>query len=426
MEKSVLNSCPLSEFYMSGEKCRQPSYIIGGLLILYLFYYSYRYILQYNSTVTSPTYEDTPLFFQAAKFAFLFVLVVFLFYSLRNSKIYKKDIVPFVLIVLLMCQSLYSFFVTQNIGDLTFILLLSPGLLIILTNERPNIDILDNICLVFLNFSLIYEIIQITLYLATDRLPALAYDTGVFTDVRFGGPWDDPNGFSVLLLFLIPYAFLKFRSVKRFFYVAVLVLCLAITWSLTGIATFCILLAIFFLKFLIKNKKNALRVIIWISFAVFMFLICGIFLYFFAFDKIVDFFNGKIGSIMGHLDSFDLSKVSALTFVGLVPENRDMESGLMLLIMHGGIFHLIFFYALGVMTVSRCKKILKFCEKTDRNRPMFVGMYSYTIGFLIANINLPMSYMFSNLGIYVLFMAICINYERRLKQRNCLIGNVSV
>ena len=51
-------------------------------VVLYLYYYSYRYVLKVNSTGTSPTYGDTPFFLQFAKYAILLFLVcaLFLFY----------------------------------------------------------------------------------------------------------------------------------------------------------------------------------------------------------------------------------------------------------------------------------------------------------------------------------------------------------
>ena len=41
-------------------------YVLAAL-VLFLYYYIYRYVLQYNDDETSPTYSDTPFLFQAAK-----------------------------------------------------------------------------------------------------------------------------------------------------------------------------------------------------------------------------------------------------------------------------------------------------------------------------------------------------------------------
>lgn len=51
------------------------THYVCAALILFLYYYIYRYVLQYNSDDTSPTYSNTPVLFQLAKYLILILLL---------------------------------------------------------------------------------------------------------------------------------------------------------------------------------------------------------------------------------------------------------------------------------------------------------------------------------------------------------------
>lgn len=51
------------------------THYVCAALILFLYYYIYRYVLQYNSDDTSPTYSNTPVLFQLAKYLILVLLM---------------------------------------------------------------------------------------------------------------------------------------------------------------------------------------------------------------------------------------------------------------------------------------------------------------------------------------------------------------
>lgn len=145
-------------------------------------------------------------------------------------------------------------------------------------------------------------------------------------------------------------------------------------------------------------------------------------------DAIFAFIQQKTGSISGHLESFDLSAISPLTLLGISPAPRQMESGAIALIWHGGIIHLLAFYIFGFISIASCCKLIKLIGKQDKNYPLYYAMVCYMGAFMIANLNLPMVYLFSNVGIFALFAAISINnnktYEcalllRRQTERSC-------
>ena len=412
----------------TASKNRKLSNWVAAALILYLFYYSYRYIFKYNAEMTSPTYSDTPLAFQLGKYVLLAIILIGIFFSILNSRIKPVSPVAFLLLILILVQNVYSFVLTRNINDVISLICFCPALLIMSVPDEINVRTIDKIFIFFLHFTIAYEIIQILLYFLIGRLPALGYDTGKIYDVRFGGAWDDPNGFSVLLAFLIPYSFLKFRAVKRFIYVGLLSIFLIMTWSLTGIASFLGICAIILLSKAIHYRNYTTETFIKILIGMLVLMAGIVFIFVWQSDAIFAFIQQKTGSISGHLESFDLSAISPLTLLGISPAPRQMESGAIALIWHGGIIHLLAFYIFGFISIASCCKLIKLIGKQDKNYPLYYAMVCYMGAFMIANLNLPMVYLFSNVGIFALFAAISINnnktYEcalllRRQTERSC-------
>lgn len=102
---------------------------------------------------------------------------------------------------LLIIQNVYIFFVSGDSDAVTMCCCLFLALLIGLSSEETELGAIDRIFSFFLHFSILYECVQIALYFLVGRLPALGYDTGVLTDVRFGGPWMRPMNLPCCLLF---------------------------------------------------------------------------------------------------------------------------------------------------------------------------------------------------------------------------------
>lgn len=399
-----------TNYFCAGFRKKRATFITMLILALYFFYYVYRYILRYNSTDTSPTYNNTPVFLQLLKYVILAVFIAALFLALINSKVYKRKSTVLLLIFMTL-QSVYSLIVARNEDDAVFILCSCPAILILIASEEIDVKRIDKLCEFAMKVAVVYELVQIVLYIVSGRLTALAYDTGVITDVRFGSMWDDPNGFAILLSFFIPYAFCKYRSFKRVIYLALLTLFLILTWSLTGIFAFAAVVFLLFLRRIFLDK-NKMRAIVRISVIVLVLLAVVITVFLLAKGKILYFISSKLGSMQGHLESFDLSRISLFTFLGIAPSNRFVEAGIIGLILHGGIIMLLVFYWWGFKTLSAGRCLLRRENKDGTRYPMYCGMYCYIIGFLIANINLPVIYIFSNMGIYMLFAALLINNSR--------------
>ena len=382
------------------------THYVCAALILFLYYYIYRYVLQYNSDDTSPTYSNTPVLFQLAKYLILILLLAafFVFVLLHFRKDARSGAL-FMAAGLLIIQNVYIFFVSGDSDAVTMCCCLFLALLIGLSSEETELGAIDRIFSFFLHFSILYECVQIALYFLVGRLPALGYDTGNLTDVRFGGPWDAPNEFALLLAFLLPYAALKYKGWRRALYVAVLIVMLILSWSLTGIATILLIAVVVGLKELFLRSKNALHALTACVAGLCALGAFGLVLYFNS-SAIHDFVASKMGSIQGHLDGWDLSGLSVWNLLGLYPDMEFSEVGLIVLLRRGGVLQVLLFYGLGIYCAARAGRFAKLHRGDAVRRRLYTAMQWYLVAFLIASFNLPMMVSFSNLGIFCVFAAI--------------------
>ena len=382
------------------------THYVCAALILFLYYYIYRYVLQYNSDDTSPTYSNTPVPFQLAKYLILILLLAaFFVFVLLHFRKDARSCALFMAAGLLIIQNVYIFFVSGDSDAVTMCCCLFLALLIGLSSEETELGAIDRIFSFFLHFSILYECVQIALYFLVGRLPALGYDTGNLTDVRFGGPWDAPNEFALLLAFLLPYAALKYKGWRRALYVAVLIVMLVLSWSLTGIATILLIAVVVGLKELFLRSKNALHTLTACVAGLCALGAFGLVLYFNS-SAIHDFVASKMGSIQGHLDGWDLSGLSVWNLLGLYPDMEFSEVGLIVLLRRGGVLQVLLFYGLGIYCAARAGRFAKLHRGDAVRRRLYTAMQWYLVAFLIASFNLPMMVSFSNLGIFCVFAAI--------------------
>ncbi len=230
--------------------------LLGFILFSQLFY-SYRYILQYSSSGTSPSYDDTPLEIQAVKYLiallFLGLMVIAGLLQLRTGRLRRNRLFLIFIACVIFCIPCIK---ALMVGDLfseessvfylirgCFILPLIAWALLFYHQDSFIKKLLTwGIFYPFL-FHVAYSIVQYVLFFSTGRLPALAYKGGV---VRFGGGWDDPNGFGIFLLLpilllltnikldtLVPY-----DRISKSLYTAVALILLVMTISYSALIGF--------------------------------------------------------------------------------------------------------------------------------------------------------------------------------------------
>ncbi len=203
-----------------------------ALFAVVLLYNFHRYIFMYNDSGTSPTYSDTPTVWKVAKYGIIGAILIVLY--LQSKFYWYKGFTINVLYIFLfwtLCINLiWAGNGVPNTWDLTYLawfIILVP---IIYLSE----DIKYQLSTFFERY---FEIITIVTILSdvyvignfylTGRLTALAYGEEY---IRFGGLWDDPNGYGLFCSFLAYCALEK----KKWVLFALLVLCVYYTISFSA------------------------------------------------------------------------------------------------------------------------------------------------------------------------------------------------
>lgn len=367
--------------------------IIKWILFIALYYYSYRYVLQYGSSMTSPTYEDTPLTFQVTKYIVVLFLCWLTFIisakqtKMKSDKGYVQDSVKLFIIALF-------FFADGVFGGIGFkkFLCYLPAVVFFRIGIFPNINIhcIEKIMLGFFGFSLVYEIVQVGLFFTIGRLPSLAWPGT--TSVRFGGAWDDPNGYGILLCFYFPFAF--FYKWKRELYKKICVIsCFVMILLTQSVTAIFVLMVSFGLFFILEDSRQEIRSkrCAWISFLSLisiLFLIC-IYNNLPSYPMIQSFIEMKEDSVDGH----NISWVEFIKFPwwGYVVGRQGFSGEVdfvNFVSMWGFGFYLYFlsFYILSI------RKIVKIVRQT--HSAFWCGCLSFQIAFLLGMFNLPCTDMF--------------------------------
>lgn len=221
-------------------------------LVVSQVYYGYRYIFKYDSTGTSPTYANTPFLFKAAKYGITlgFILASALLVAIHRgrTRAISRSTLYFLLWITGFFAYSCAFGLTYLQGhhalehDLVFRGLFFFPLLVFLpfhfrgwiSARRYFAAVIVFGCI----YHVSYSVIQILAFKLFGRLPALGYPGGL---VRFGGGWDDPNGFGAYLilplLFTISDGFTA--GIKRAAQFTVLLTLLVLSVSLSAAAALC-------------------------------------------------------------------------------------------------------------------------------------------------------------------------------------------
>ena len=280
---------------MTAGKNKNRVFWIG--LVLCTVYQSYRYPLQINTMGFSPNYSDTPLGWQLGKFLLAFPLVLFSAIRWVNSSA-RLTRAPMVIVTLfLSCFCAFKILEhpdSQYI-DVSFWMLFS--LILVLAVDQVSISEINRYLYLLLVFALVSDLIEVLLYLAFGRLPAMA---GGF--VRFGGFLDDPNGFAPIVFLLMGWSYTKYQGRKRFYLLAGLTVSLLLTQSWTAFAFFLVLILLFVL---IASSKRPLLALFLVCVLPWLAVVVVRWVQQLPLGLIRDALEAKSGSIEGHFFPWD-------------------------------------------------------------------------------------------------------------------------
>lgn len=382
--------------------------LIIAILALGFFYYSYRYVFQYNSESTSPSYRDTPTFLKFLKYPVMLLIYGYAIVKFKWDKInwIEKTKVTHLLMSIFCCYLLFHTAILFDFETLKiFFVSLIPFLFLLHYKSNVNLYAVCRFLSLFYIFSIAYEIIQLLLFFLIGRLPALAYENSI--SVRFGGPWDDPNGWGIALSFFIPFSYFYYRR-KLFKQINFLtgIIMLVLTQSLTAIGSF--LLSYILYNCLLGGRKR------W-AYVAFMliFLMCGVFLGYALFGSFfTDYVSMKQGSIDSHAGSID-TFLSFQWYNYIIGLDKDVfnESDIVNILCYGGIPLLLIWLLIIVIDIICIRDMIW----KKPNCPSFwkASLY-YQISFFVAQFNLPCTRMFY---LYVLFnILLCITVYYRMRR----------
>lgn len=215
---------------LSKTKIRNRAFSIGFISLL--VYDFHRYIFQYNSEGTSPTYTNTPTVWKLGKYLLVPIILGIYFATLSYSNKTNKWFLPiyslviFILLVNVLNGVLYGEFNTDETGYCFWFLVMIPYWF------SPN-----SVFTTKINYHKLITWSAIILYISNGiavgnyylngRLPALGYEGGL---VRFGGFWDDPNAFGIICVFYFYY----FINRKKYLLTLSAVACILLTFSFTA------------------------------------------------------------------------------------------------------------------------------------------------------------------------------------------------
>jgi len=368
-----------------------PERCLWGALLLCTVYESYRYPLKLSFSGTSPTYSDTPLAIQIPKFIItLIICLIAIPYISRRSFTFRK----WALAVLVVCMSGYPVFkaVMAESGDKSPYLVAAfwplAALIVVLSTNAITITALDRYFRFVLIYALVSTAIEVFLFVATGRLPALAY-TDSFS-VRFGGFLDDPNAFSVLLYMLMGWAYYRYSGFKRFLIEAALVLCVLLTQSLTAIGFLAILTLVFIGNHFIRRPRPLLALGIGA-------ILTAILSY--VWSPLTEVISGvletKSGSVDSHLAQVTGGQQASMNLGWLLglPSYTPYESWWMGSVVNFGIP----WYLLNLVVVATLVLSVFWAFRRARNtqhKAVMSGLLLLSCYFVIGELNLPFSEIF--------------------------------
>jgi hypothetical protein len=315
-----------------------PELAFVATLMIFLFYTWYRYPFEISDSGTSAGYQDTPLPLKVGKYLLIFALApCFLFAAKRKSTVEIDRIKgpwPWMFAAVGM---LYLMLVPLVMGitsgegryfDSAFSW--AFGLLILIFGPSLNwgLKTLYGLLRLFGIVCVLFFYLELTLYLTIGKIPALSYSNSLI--IRYGGIWDDPNGFAFIWALLFP-VFLSYRW--RWFLLPTGIAAFLGTQAVTGVASVIIMLGVAFALVALARQsvsRSAIRHVSQVSFCIFavLFVIALQVDWDQVISLLIVFLSLKSASVDAHLSSLDVLKsIDLYAALGVRPRNAFGESG---------------------------------------------------------------------------------------------------
>jgi hypothetical protein len=364
---------------------------------LCVVYLSYRYPLQINDSGTSPTYSDTPAVFQAGKFVLAAPLAILSLLRWLSSSL-KVCNWPVALCALFLCSfsSLKMLQQQDNqYAGLTFWMMF--GLSLALGVGYVTTAAIDRCFRLLLWYSFATSLVQVVLFAAFGRLPALAF-AGTYA-VRFGGFLDDPNGFPVILFLLMGWSYGRFSGGTRFLVLVGLTICLFLTQSWTAIAFF---LLVIFLLGLVRAFRRPATAILAIAVLPMIGVVALRLMALFQTGFLLEIMESKRGSIEGHVFPWDFwaSRWKEWAMFGDWKYN-PYESWWQAAMVNFGLLWFVAYLAMLIALLVRMRRV--YVRSTPESKPVFGGLLLFGIYFLLGSFNLPFPIVFPINALFFLF-----------------------
>lgn len=209
--------------------------LFAGLILLPIVYNFHRYLFRYGHAefIRPDTgYQPIPLFWKLGKYIIMLALLAGIYLNARFRLVLnRRQLLAYGLVFLFLAVNLTTVLLqgvvaTDEIEYQLYALLLLPMCFIPREDLLPVADRMYTLfdmaewLIVGSNLLVIFN------YLVFHRLPFHAYE-GII--IRFGGLWDDPNGFSIFSVFLFGYSLFRKQRVFTFFHVVNVLLAFSVT-----------------------------------------------------------------------------------------------------------------------------------------------------------------------------------------------------
>ncbi|MDE9586984.1 hypothetical protein [Xenorhabdus bovienii] len=249
--------------------------------------------------------------------------------------------------------------------------------------------------------SFLINLVQLFLFLFTNRLPALAYGNSL--SVRFGSFLDDPNGFGLLCIIFIGWVHVKYQhnKLKRIAAQFAIILMILMTQSLT-------ILSLSFIIYIFLYARDI------------SFVLCSVFvttiLFFIVPDldeKLWQIYELKKGSIDDHTSiSINLNHAIEFIFGG---KYIPLESWWISSFLSNGAVFTLFIFVIGVVVCTRLFKQYKRTIDIDERAVLF-SIFLFSLSFMVGSLNLPFFNIFPLNFLYLTLLLM--SFKRKFTIKN--------